>query len=608
MILRTADRRITRVTRENLTNQNALIPLSKICENTYSGTAQILFLSINLRLDNSQALCSSLGLPQGTDTITILKAGWAEWGTDIPQKLMGSFGFAIHDLPSQTVHIFRDHMGISPVFYALSEKHLSVGATSRDVRSTLAAPAKPNKAMLSDFIAGRFTTTDETFFTGVRRLPPASHLAVTEISHNIRTYWDLRNTAITDPTDKTVDTFRRLFDEAVKSNDKPGHSALMLSGGLDSSAIAASLCSKPHREITLPCLSMTFSQTPNWKDETHLKAVVAHCGVIDHRKVKSDAFDPLDRADFWLSELDGPYFPYGHAVTCQILDICRERGLDIVLHGHGGDEIVSYGFGRLNELALQRKWWTLWRQTSGPAHLAGSSRMKLLLKYLSHYPLVRKILLRLYARVSPPLSGADEGAEAYVDAGLLDEVGHARYDVQIPGNSKFHNERMIQEDNLTNPSQPLSLEVIAISSAALGVQTRMPFYDKALVEYCLSLPSRWKLDKGLTRYILREAFRGDLPASVLRRKDKYDFTDTFKTGLLTRRQALLELTDPGQHAVGPYVNLQTLNRIRNTLIAENEDIDRFDFFFLWRVAILSKWLNIRDKKLSKPDFETGLGA
>jgi len=528
MILRTADRRITRVTRENLTNQNALIPLSKICENTYSGTAQILFLSINLRLDNSQALCSSLGLPQGTDTISILKAGWAEWGTDIPQKLMGSFGFAIHDLPSQTVHIFRDHMGISPVFYALSEKHLSVGATSRDVRSTLAAPAKPNKAMLSDFIAGRFTTTDETFFTGVRRL--------------------------------------------------------------------------------LPCLSMTFSQTPNWKDEAHLKAVVAHCGAIDHRKVKSDAFDPLDRADFWLSELDGPYFPYGHAVTCQILDICRERGLDIVLHGHGGDEIVSYGFGRLNELALQRKWWTLWRQTSGPAHLAGSSRMKLLLKYLSHYPLVRKILLRLYARVSPPLSGADEGAEAYVDAGLLDEVGHARYDVQIPGNSKFHNERMIQEDNLTNPSQPLSLEVIAISSAALGVQTRMPFYDKALVEYCLSLPSRWKLDKGLTRYILREAFRGDLPASVLRRKDKYDFTDTFKTGLLTRRQALLELTDPGQHAVGPYVNLQTLNRIRNTLIAENEDIDRFDFFFLWRVAILSKWLNIRDKKLSKPDFETGLGA
>jgi len=327
MILRTADRRITRVTRENLTNQNALIPLSKICENTYSGTAQILFLSINLRLDNSQALCSSLGLPQGTDTITILKAGWAEWGTDIPQKLMGSFGFAIHDLPSQTVHIFRDHMGISPVFYALSEKHLSVGATSRDVRSTL------------------------------------------EISHNLRTYWDLRETAITAPFDKAVDTFRRLFDEAVKSNDKPGHSALMLSGGLDSSAIAASLCSKPHREITLPCLSMTFSQTPNWKDETHLKAVVAHCGVIDHRKVKSDAFDPLDRADFWLSELDGPYFPYGHAVTCQILDICRERGLDIVLHGHGGDEIVSYGFGRLNELALQRKWWTLWRQTSGPAHL-----------------------------------------------------------------------------------------------------------------------------------------------------------------------------------------------------------------------------------------------
>jgi asparagine synthase (glutamine-hydrolysing) len=128
------------------------------------------------------------------------------------------------------------------------------------------------------------------------------------------------------------------------------------------------------------------------------------------------------------------------------------------------------------------------------------------------------------------------------------------------------------------------------------------------VEYCLSLPSEWKLNNGLTRYILREAFKVDLPDNLLRRKDKYDFTDPFKSGLLARRQRLLDLTDPERHAVSAYVNLRTLERVRGLLLSGTDDIDRFDLFFIWRVAILSKWLDIKDRELIKPAFESGMGA
>lgn len=608
MIQCTANRRVSLLDRYRLADENASDRVIEIGRCSNLRNCQILFISINFRLDNAKALCDELGLKQGADTVTILESGWSKWGVNIPQALKGAFGFAVHDVPSKSVHIFRDHMGLSPVFYSLSEDKLSIGATSRDVRSTLAIPVQPDRAMLSDFIAGNFTSTDCTFFDAIKRLPPASHLTVSKTSCKVEKYWDLRKTSISDPSFQPVNTFRKLFDESVEANDEPDQSALMLSGGLDSSAILASLCSGSNANAKRPCLSMTFTQSTGWKDETHLKAVVAQFDVIDHIEVESDAFDPLDRAGFWLSKLDGPYFPYGHAVTCQVLDICREKGLLTVMHGHGGDEIVSYGFGRLNELALQRKWWTLWKQTAGPAHLAGTSRIKLFFKYLSHYPVIRKILQRIYARTTPPHLGQGQGVEAYLDPQLLEEVGRARYDAKSPSTNKFHNERMIQEDNLTTPVQPLSLEVIAISSEALGVQTRMPFYDKALVEYCLSLPSQWKLDKGLTRYILRRAFEGELPASLLRRKDKYDFTDTFKAGLLAQRQKLVDLTDPHHHDVGPYVNLKTLNRLRELLITGSKDIERFDLFFLWRVAILSKWLEIRDIELSKPNFEIEMGA
>ena len=219
---------------------------------------------------------------------------------------------------------------------------------------------------------------------------------------------------------------------------------------------------------------MTFKNFKTWSDETHILSLTTYFDVIDHKTISSSGFDPLDRADEWLTTLDGPYFSYGHAVTCHLLDTFREAGLHHVFNGHGGDEVISYGFGRLNELAQQKKWWTLWRQTTGPAKLARKNRIKLALPYLSHIPIMRRILRKLNSFKKMVPSDTPQGAERYLNANLLNHLDKNRYEITQPSHRRDHTERDIHYANLSDAIQPLSLEVIAISSEAVSYTNLQP--------------------------------------------------------------------------------------------------------------------------------------
>ena len=148
-------------------------------------------------------------------------------------------------------------MGLSPVYYALTDDFIAIGATSRDVRSILPKTISADSNMLADFIAGHFRDTEATFFEPIKRLPPATYLTLSPNQVNKRQYWDLSNVPLQKTIQSPVDTFRRLFDSSVHNLNVPQKTGVMLSGGQDSSAITASLSTKIVSPHTLPCHSMT---------------------------------------------------------------------------------------------------------------------------------------------------------------------------------------------------------------------------------------------------------------------------------------------------------------------------------------------------------------
>lgn len=566
----------------------------KIYEPSPIEAIKVIFVSYALRLDNRAELITELGLSEGATDSELLAHGWLAWREELANRLRGAFGFGIFDAATGVLYIARDIFGISPIFWAKDEARLIIAASSRGVRSLLSFAPVHNKASLADFICGGEIDREQTFFEGVSRFPAANCLVLTKDGEKRTKYWSTGEVPRNKPETSPVQKFRDLFQNSVRNCFSSGNSVLFLSGGLDSSSIAGAL----HAEgVKVPSLSLVYPETKDWSDKAYLSALENDLGItLDG--TPSDFHDPLADISKWLRVVDGPYLPYGHSVSSQLLLKARALGHKVVLSGHGGDEIVSYGFGRLNELARQGQWLTLWRETSAAAGLYHESRFRLFRRYLSHIEWFRRIERRLRLQVK----GKVWSGQQFLADSIAKTLDPSRFRRKFAGERLDHDERMIHEEALNSPLQPISLEVIATCSHAEGVETRMPFYDRDLVELSLSLPSEWKLNGGLSRFILRKAMENSLPQSVVRRQDKFDFTDNFKRGLLAKKEALLALTDPEIHRLDEWVNIDAVKAVRARLQEPINSIETVDAFFVWRVAVLASWLQIASESLAKPQL------
>lgn len=545
-----------------------------------------LSICADLRLDNRRDLATALRLDGGASAFDILAHGWRAWGRSLADMLRGSFALAIFDEISGELYCARDNFGLAPFYYAIDNRRLVAASSSRAVRAQLAQQPGRNLTMIADFVAGKIIEKEQTFFEGVQRLLPGYWMIVTADRRETRCYWSVRSVEPRDEVPDAVEQFRELFDRSVRNCHVAGSTMLMLSGGLDSSAILGSLGACGLAGPRLPSVSFTYPRSPDWDDGTYLK-LLRKAFQLDEHHLPSDEHDPLEGMERHLTLLDGPYVSYGHSLSFRVQPLARELGMDVVLNGHGGDEIVSYGVGRLNELARAGKWLSLWRESAGAAAVDHESRFATFLPYLTHNPIFR----RLQARFARP-AAIGESAAAPLAPQLAEYVADDRYTARPPRTRRDHDERMLQQWALELPVQPMALEVFSIMSQAAGVETRMPFYDRDLAELSVSLPSRYKLRGGMTRAILREAMADRLPQPLLRRGDKYNFAENFNRGLLSGRDNLRELTGPGNAELRQFVNAERIAQVWRSASEEGAAMPVNDSFYLWRAAVLAMWLRI----------------
>lgn len=564
-------------------------------ENDSARRIRLLLNAVNTRIDNRGEIAGQCAISPDADLEDLLAAGWQRWGTDLATHLRGAFAFVLCDSAEGTLYAARDQFGLAPLFVSVDDSHWYFGQTSQAVRALLGSSLPDDRLMLSDFIAGDYIERERTFFIGVERFPAAHWILYRGNTQTRQRYWSLSDVARQPEPREPVERFRALLDESVAASIRPGETALMLSGGLDSSAIAASAV---HADTApLDALSLTYRKTPGWNDGEHLSAVAAMT-KLHPVEVAGDGHDPLSDMHFWLRAVDGPHLPRGLSVSFQLLKKAAGMGDMIVLSGHGGDEVVSYGFGRLNELAKQGRWWQLWRETRAGSQLYGQDRIALFRRYLSH----KRYLRRLIRRLARDAGGPPPVQRGYLSQDAVRDIPPDRYDFRPAAGRLDHDERMLQQELLDHALQPGSLEVFALCSHAVGVETRLPFYNLDLVEHSFSLPSEWKLRDGFSRYIVRAAYRGDLPEMTLRRRDKFDFTSAFMAGLVGAGEKVLDLTDPAVADPWGLVDRRVLEQARDSLYRDGAAMRSGDAFFLWRVAILGMWAEISREPL--PDLSS----
>ena len=180
--------------------------------------------------------------PRGAGDAELILRAYAAWGQACLEHLLGDFCFAIWDGKRKSLFCAHDQVGIKPFYYAETKRWLVFSNTLDCVRMQPEAAAGLNELSVADFLLfGSVQDPSATIFAGIRRLPPAHALAWCGGKLSVKRYW-------TPPLDEEVhykhstayeEHFRQLLHNAVKDRLRTDRAAISLSGGLDSTSVAA---------------------------------------------------------------------------------------------------------------------------------------------------------------------------------------------------------------------------------------------------------------------------------------------------------------------------------------------------------------------------------
>ncbi len=450
-------------------------------------------------------------------------------GDRLVERLRGMFAFAIWDSRQRKLLLARDRVGLKPLYYYRDEEKLLFGSEIKAILVHPSVDRAVDPEALAEFITFGFVPGERSIFRRVRKLRPGhvASFSSQDFSSPPRRYWQLTVQPDEQPSlaewKETVDQHLRDTVDLHTIADVPV--GAFLSGGLDSSIVVGALAEnalQPLATFSIGFHESGFSELP------HAREVAQRFGC-EHREeiVTPEAVASLEDLTKFYDE------PFADASAIPTLHLARlaRRHVKVALSGDGGDEAFG-GYARyahdLWEAGLRNRLPGWFRR--GPVRWASGwwpkadwlprpLRAKSLLTNLSLNPeaayantlaLCRPPLLRklLHGDVRAELNGHELGGfiqESYLRAKAGDSLaGMLNADI----------EHVLPEDFLTKVDR---------ASMSCGLEVRPPFVDHTLLELTARLPSRWKVQGGETKWLLKQLYADRLPAcAVSRRKQGFD--------------------------------------------------------------------------------------
>ena len=258
------------------------------------------------------------------------------------QSLVGMFAFALWDRQERALLLARDRLGIKPLVYArLEGGGLAFASEIHALKAHPGLDLEIDRQALSEFLACLYVPAPRTIHRGIRKLPPGHLLQWRDGNVDIRRYWEPRITGDRMPTvdeavEEVLPQLRRAVVERMVADVPVG---CFLSGGVDSSVIAALMAEEARRQGAPPVQSFTMTFEEAAYDESHAAARVAgHIGS-DHTELPASSrlVDGLDSYVRAFGE------PFGNPTALLIDDLSRKarEHVTVALVGDGGDEVFA---------------------------------------------------------------------------------------------------------------------------------------------------------------------------------------------------------------------------------------------------------------------------
>jgi len=579
-----------------------------------------LIVIADARLDNRDELIAALrpfdcDRERVTDN-QLIRAAYDRWHEECVGKLLGDFAFAVWDSRNKNLFVARDRFGVKPLFYHLSDRFFVFASEIKALFFLPQLQSRLNEQMIADHLTGAYSDSEMTFYRDVIRMQPAHTLKVSVTGFKKACYWrlDPERSLRMRSDDEYAQAFREKFTEAVRcrviGNSNVGG---MLSGGLDSTSIAAVAQDLLRKTKRFPTFSLVFDAVPECDERTFINAAIDKCGFDSHF-VRGDSNGPLSNLERIVLYNDSPVFGPNLFLHWALYSEVERSGVGVILDGFDGDSVVSQGYQYLNELASQKRWMRLGRESIALSRAQGTSPWPNLLQYVQHFgfkPVIerwkplrgaRRIFRGLIRRKSGNLAGTRNAqwhellAPDFVHRNHVEDR-YRSWRRNLPQAERT--ERAAHLKMVTQPTIPMALEIYDHMAAAFSIEPRYPFWDSRLVEFCLSVPPEQKLHRGLGRTIMRRALADLLPREIHQRKEKTDFTPVFRHGLMSVDRPLMESVLEDTSDLECYVDGGAIRGLTRRLSENRKGTDATELVSVWRVLSLAVWLRAVSRRLKE---------
>ena len=441
-------------------------------------------------------------------------------------------------------------------------------------------PRRLNELRILDYLENSFDDRAITFYKDIYRLPSASTLVVTRRHLKIAKYWSLdsKRELKLKSDEEYTEAFRDCFVRAVRVRMRSAFPiGSSLSGGLDSSSIACvarRINESQPTGVPVHTFSLIFPSLPEqdlrYIDERKYMQDVVALGGFQPHFIRADELSPMHDLKRVHQHLDEAHFASNLYLHWAMYDSANRAGVRVFLDGFDGDTTVSHGADYLRDLAISLRWTTLRREARFLAANMGCSPQRIIREF-SLKPLCPGWVYRTWRKAHgrpDPMATDPIASGTFSAAQFKDRMG-ARKRVSATKNRRNPFRLLTERENhrasLEHAAYSCALELSDKGSAAFAVEARYPFFDRRLIELCLSLPSRQKLGQGWPRLILRRAMSGYLPESVQWRFSKGNLGYNFHRQFFERDRSVLE--DTLIHDVSgltPYVDVSLMRKAYDT--------------------------------------------
>jgi len=528
-----------------------------------------------------------------SDTEVIIH-GYKQWGDDVLNHLNGMFGLAIWDVRKKRLVVARDAFGIKLIYYRVDGGRLYFGSEMHAVRAAMPERAEIDPTSLNLFLRNRFTPSPFTIIKGIHKLAPGTKLTVQDGKFEVSRWYGFKPVPFSPAksSDEAREELLELYKGAIKRqliSDVPV--GLLLSGGLDSG-------------LLLALMSLNGSSWPTYTvgygssfadDELADAAETARILGAKHKSItitKSIFEEALPKIVASLEE------PIAASSIVPMYFVCQRARQDVkvALVGQGPDELFG-GYKRHLGVRYGEFWAKLpgWMRAPISSTVAALPRNETLKRGVQSLAIEDR--MRRYQNVLSLLPGPQID-ELFQD-GLLDsnsgdsilgcweDLAELMTETDELGGLQFIEVRSTLPDELLMYADKLSM--------AHGLELRVPYVDKEIVEYVERLPANLKVRNGSRKWLHRQVCRTYLPESILKRPKRgfaVNVVDDWFRGTIDGRMSETLLDSSSR--IYQYLRPESVRRLFEQHASGRQDNHKI----LFSLALFEEWLRAHEEPVA----------